>query len=318
MSVEMMRAVRFHNFGPPEVLVVDSIPRPANPGPGQVLVRVHAAGINPFDTGMRAGLLQNRVPITLPAIPGVELSGTIEEIGADATAFEKGQAVYSNTVGNLGNGSNVEYILLPVNTVFRMPRNLSFDEAATVAHGARTAWSGLFEYGNLEPGQRVLVQGGAGGVGMYAVQLAHLKGAHVIATAGPANLDFVRALGADEIIDYTRSKFEELVHDLDMVYDTVGGEVMERSWQTLKSGGTLVSAVGFPSEETANKFGVHAARVMFPKDLPSIIQQVTGMVETGVLKCQIRKIFTMEQAAEAHALCETKHGRGRIILHIAD
>lgn len=318
MSTEMMRAVRFHSFGPPEVLVVDSIPLPANPGPGQVLVRVHAAGINPFDVAMRAGLLQNRVPITLPAVPGVELSGTIEETGPDVAVFEKGQAVYSNTVGNLGNGSNVEYMLLPVNTVFPMPRNLSFDEAATVAHGARTAWSGLFEYGNLEAGQRVLVQGGAGGVGMYAVQLAHLKGAHVIATAGPANLDFVRALGADEVIDYTESKFEELVHDLDMVYDTVGGEVMERSWQTLKSGGTLVSAVGFPSEETANKFGVQAARVMFPKDLPSIIQQVTSMVKTGMLKCHIRKIFTMEQAAEAHALCETKHGRGRIILHIAD
>src|SRR6185295_11144658 len=141
-----------------------------------------AAGINPFDAGMRAGLLQSRVPITLPAIPGVELSGTIEQIGADVTAFEKGQAVYSNTVGNLGNGSNVEYMLLPVNTVFPMPRNLSFDEAATVAHGARTAWSGLFEYGDLQPGQRLFVQGGTGGVGMYVVQLAHLKGAHVITT----------------------------------------------------------------------------------------------------------------------------------------
>jgi len=171
MSTEMMRAVRFHSFGPPDVLVVDSIPRPPSPGEGQVLVRVRASGVNPADVGMRAGLMQNRAPITLPAIPGLEFSGTIEEIGPDVTAFVKGQAVYSNNIGNLGNGSNAEYILLPVNTVFPMPRNLDFDLAASVAHGARTAWSGLFEYGDLQPGQRLFVQGGTGGVGMYAVQL---------------------------------------------------------------------------------------------------------------------------------------------------
>lgn len=318
MSTEMMRAVRFHSFGAPEVLVVDSIPRPASPGRGQVLVRVHAAGINPFDVGMRAGLMQNRVPITLPAIPGVELSGTIEEVGPDVTAFVKGQAVYSNTVGNLGNGSNVEYILLSVNTVFSMPRNLSFDEAATVAHGARTAWSGLFEYGDLQPGQRLFVQGGTGGVGMYAVQLAHLKEAYVITTTSTKNVEFAHELGADEVIDYTQTKFEEVVKDVDMVYDNLGGEIMERSWQTLKAGGTLVSATGFPSEETANKFGVRSARVMLPKDLPSILTQVTTLVEAGKLKPHIRKMFSMEQAAQAHALCETRHGRGRIILHIAD
>jgi len=318
MSAQTIKAVRFHNFGPPTVSVVDSVPCPSGPGEGQVLVRVRAAGVNPFDTAMRAGLLQNRVPISLPAIPGVELAGTIEEVGPDVTTFAKGQAIYSNTVGNLGNGSNAEYIVLPVNTVSLMPVNLSFDEAASVAHGARTAWSGLFEYGDLQAGQRVLVQGGSGGVGMYAVQLAHLKGAYVIATTSTKNLEFVRELGADEVIDYTQTNFEQVVHEVDMVYDSVGGEVLERSWQTLKRGGILISAVGFPSEETANKFGVRTARVMFPKDLPSILQQVTTLIETGKLKCHIREIFSMEQAPQAHTLCETRHGRGRIILHIAD
>jgi NADPH:quinone reductase-like Zn-dependent oxidoreductase len=318
MSTEIIKAVRFHNFGAPNVLAVDSIPRPSSPGEGQVLVRVRAAGVNPFDTGMRAGLLQNRIPITLPAIPGVELSGTIEEVGQNVTAFTKGQAVYSNTVGNLGNGSNTEYILLPINTISPMPRNLSFDEAASVAHGARTAWSGLFEYGDLQPGQRVLVQGGSGGVGMYAVQLAHLKGGYVIATTSTKNIEFVRELGADEVIDYTQTNFEDAVNDVDMVYDSVGGEVLDRSWQTLKPGGFLISAVGFPSEETAKNFGVRTARVMFPKDLPSILEQVTTLIESGKLKCHIREIFSMEQAPQAHTLCETRHGRGRIILHIAD
>jgi len=209
-------------------------------------------------------------------------------------------------------------LLLPINTISPMPRNLSFDEAASVAHGARTAWSGLFEYGDLQPGQRVLVQGGSGGVGMYAVQFAHLKGAYVIATTSTKNVEFVRELGADEVIDYTQTNFEDVVHGVDMVYDSVGGEVLDRSWQTLKSGGFLISAVGFPSEETAKNFGVRTARVMFPKDLLFILEQVTTLVETGKVKCHIREIFSMDQASQAHALCETRHGRGRIILHIAD
>ncbi len=318
MSTEMMQAVRFHRFGHPEVLVVDSIPRPSSPGAGQVLVRVRAAGVNPIDTAIRGGLVQNRVPVTLPAIPGVELSGTIEEVGPDVTTFVPGQAIYSNCIQNLGNGSTVEYMLLPVSTVFPMPRNLTFDQAATVAHGARTAWSGLFEYGNLQAGQCVLVQGGSGGVGMYAVQLAHLKGAYVITTTSEQNFVFVRALGADEVIDYTTTNFEDIVKDVDMVFDCVGGKVMDDSWQVLKRGGILVSATGFPAQETANKFGVDAARVMFPRDLQSIILQVTSMMEEGKLKPHIRKIFYMDEAAEAHALCESKQGRGRIIIHIAD
>ncbi len=267
---------------------------------------------------MRAGLLQNRVPITLPAIPGVELSGTIEEVGPNVTTFTKGQAIYSNTVGNLGNGSNTEFMLLPINTISPMPRNLSFDEAAWSRMVPGRRGPGCLSTAICSLGQRVLVQGGSGGVGMYAVQFAHLKGAYVIATTSTKNIEFVRELGADEVIDYTQTNFEEVVNGVDMVYDTVGGEVLDRSWQTLKPGGILISAVGFPSEETAKNFGVRTARVMFPKDLLSILEQVTMLIETGKVKCHIREIFSMEQAPQAHTLCETRHGRGRIILHIAD
>lgn len=316
MSLEVMQAVRFHQFGSPEVLVIDSIPRPPSPGAGQVLVRVHAAGVNPVDAAVRAGFLQGRVPITLPAIPGVELSGIIEEIGADVTTYGIGQAIYSNTIANIGNGSNAEYVLLPVDTIAPMPGNLDFEQAASVPHGARTAWSGLFEYGDLQPGQRILIQGGAGGVGMYVVQLAHIKGAHVIATTSTDNVEFVRELGADEVIDYTKTNPADAAHDVDMVYDCVGGEVMERSWQTLKKGGILISAVGFPAEETVIKYGVRSARVMMPRDLPSILKQITELVEAGKLKPHIRNIFPIEQVAKAHTLCETRHGRGRIVLRI--
>ena len=153
---------------------------------------------------------------------------------------------------------------------------------------------------------------------MYVIQLAHLKGAHVLTTTSRANFEFVRTLGADEVIDYTETKFEDVVKDVDMVYDNVGGETMERSWQTLKRGGILVSAIGFPSEETANTLGVRCARVMLPKDIKYILSEVTNLVEAGNLKPHIRKLFPMKQAAQAHVLCETRHGRGRIVLHIAD
>ncbi len=199
-----------------------------------------------------------------------------------------------------------------------MPCNLNFEEAGSVPHGARTAWSGLFEYGDLQADQRILVQGGAGGVGSYAVQLAHLKGAYVIATTSTSNTDFVRELGADEVVDYTQANAEDVVHDVDMVFDCVGGDVMERSWQTLKKGGTLISAVGFPSEETAQQHEVRAARVMMPKDLPAILRQITELIEADQLHPHIRKVFAMEEAADAHVLCETHHGRGRIVLHICD
>jgi NADPH:quinone reductase-like Zn-dependent oxidoreductase len=318
MATEMMQAVRFHRFGGPEELVIDSIPRPVSPGEGQVLVKVRSAGVNYIDVGLRSGLLQSRIPVSLPAIPGVELAGTVEEVGPGVSLLVRGQAVYSNTVASLGNGSSVEYILLPVETVAPMPCNLSFDEAASVAHGARTAWSGLFEYGDLQAGQRILVQGGAGGVGMYVTQLARQRGAHVTVTVSSANVDFARELGADEVIDYTQARFEDVVDKVDMVYDTVGGEVMERSWQVLKPGGMLISAVGFPSLDTARQWGVQAARVMLPKDLPSILKQVTTLVEAGQVRPHIRQLFPMQEAAQAHALCESRHGRGRIVLHIAD
>ncbi len=313
-----MRAVRFHSFGPPQVLVVDSIPRPPSPAEGQVLVRVRSAGVNGIDVAMRAGLVQHRVPISLPAIPGLEMSGTIEEVGPGVTSFVKGQPVYANTLSSLGNGSNAEYVLLPIYTVSPMPANLDFDQAATVTHGARAAWEGLFELGHLQPGQRILIQGGAGGVGIYAVQLAHLKGAYVIATTSKENLKFVSDMGADEVIDYNETRFEDVVKDVDMVYDNVGGEIMDRSWQTLKKGGILISAIGFPSVEIANQWGVRCGRVMLSKDLANILKQVTTLVNTGELKPWVREAFSMEQVAQAHKMCETRHGRGRIILHITD
>jgi len=318
MTPSTMRAVRFHEFGPPQVMVVEEIPRPSSPGPGQVLVKVRSSGVNHIDVALRSGQIQARLPIELPAIPGVELSGIVEAVGADVTHVLPGQAVYSNAIGNIGNGSSAEYILMPATTVWPMPGNLTFDEAASVPHGARTAWSGLFTNGDLQPGQRVLVQGGAGGVGMYAVQLAHLTGAYVIATTSTSNVDFVRDLGADEVIDYTQTAAEDLVDGVDLVFDCVGGPVMDRSWQTLRPGGMLCTAIGFPTEEEATIRGVRASRAGLVPDLLLILERITQMIEAGELRIHVREIFPMEEIAAAHAMCASWHGRGRIVLHIAD
>ena len=318
MATPMMRAARFHRYGSAEELVIEEIPRPGSPTEKQVLVKVHATGVNPIDVAVRGGHVHNRLPISFPAIPGVELSGTVEEVGPEVTRFKKGDAVYGNNLFNIGNGTLVEYILMPEQTLAPMPRNLDFDHAATVAHGARTAWTGLFELGDLQAGQRILIHGGAGGVGMYAVQLAHWKGAYVIATSSKHNHEFLHSLGADEVIEYTQTKFEDVVHDVDMVFDLVGGDTMERSWQVLKKGGILVSATGFPTKEAAEQHGVRSDRVMYPKDLQYILTQVTALVEAGQLKPFIRKIFTLEEATHAHLMTETRRGRGRVVIHIAD
>ena len=318
MANHTMRAVRFHKYGSAEELVLENIPRPDKPGEGQVLVRVHAAGVNGIDTLIRAGYMHNMMPMSFPATPGVEMAGVIEDVGPGVDHLKSGQSVYGNPLFDIGRGTYAEYMLANASTVVPMPSNLDYDHAATVLHGARTAWTGLFELGDLQPGQRVLIHGAAGGVGIYAVQLAHWKGAHVIATTSTHNVDFVSALGADEVIDYTQTRFEHVVHDVDLVFDGVGGETMERSWYVLKKGGMLVSAIGMPSPEMAAQHGVRCAAIGFSQDLPSVLKQITALVEAGKLKPYIRKVYTMDQAVHAHLHSETRRGRGRIVLHIAD
>jgi NADPH:quinone reductase-like Zn-dependent oxidoreductase len=228
-----MRAVRFHDYGPPDVLRVETGPRP-EPGEGEVLVRVHSAGVNPIDWKYRAGYLKEFMPLELPHIPGFDLAGTVAEVGAGVSDLSPGDEVFGR-----GSGTYAEYAVAPATTLALKPAGVSFDQAATLAIGGVTAWAGLFEAAKLERGQRLLVHGGAGGVGSFVVQLGCWKGAHVIATASAGNLDLVRRLGADEGIDHTAVRFEDEVHDLDVVFDTVGGEVTERSWGVLRPDGML-------------------------------------------------------------------------------
>jgi NADPH:quinone reductase-like Zn-dependent oxidoreductase len=303
-----MAAIRFHEYGPPDVLRLESVERP-RPGPGEVLVRVRAAGVNPIDWKIRAGHLQQFMPLDLPHIPGIDLAGTVEEVGPDVEALAAGDEVFGR-----GAATYAELAIAPALSLARKPAGVGFEDASTLGVGGITAWVGLFDIARLAPGQRLLVQGGAGGVGSLAVQLARWKRAHVIATAGAANAEYVHALGADEVIDYSATRFEDAARNVDVVFDTVGGEVTERSWAVLAPGGMLVVIASMPDPETAAARGVRTSGIRAPQATSRILEQLALLVESGDVKPQVGQVFALDQAAAAHAASETGHGRGRIVL----
>lgn len=307
-----MRAVRFHEYGDPSVLRLDEVSRPQR-GEGEVLVQVRAAGVNPIDWKFRSGQLRAFMPLELPHILGLDLAGTVSEVGPDAAGFAVGDEVFGR-----GQGAYAEYATALAHSIAQKPEALSFEQAATLPVGGVTAWWGLFETAGLESGQRLLVHGGAGGVGGLAVQLGRWKGAHVIATTSTRNIDFVRSLGADEVVDYSASRFEDGVHDVDVVLDTVGGDVTERSWRVLRKGGILVSAAGMPQPERAEQHGVRTSGVQAPPAIRPILDQLAALVVDGKLKPLVGERFPLAEVEAAHRASETGHGRGRIILEVSD
>ena len=318
MPDHTMRTVHFYGYGGPEQLVLEHVPRP-EPQVGEVLVRVYAAGVNPIDWKIRKGLFKDVRPIPLPFTPGSELAGTIEALGPGVTAFEIGQAVY----GRGAKGAYADYAVVPADSLEHKPRNISFDQAASVPIGARTAWIALFKLADLQAGQQVLVHGAAGGVGNYAVQLARWKGAHVIGTASFTNLEFVRALGAEIVIDYHTTPFENVAHEVDVVVDPIGGETQDRSWPLIKPGGMLVAIGHPPADEMAAQLGVRTASTALDQRVPprlstEPLREISGLIESGLLLPPVGKVFPLQEAAQAQVLSETGHGRGRIVLHIAD
>jgi NADPH:quinone reductase-like Zn-dependent oxidoreductase len=283
------------------------------PQEGEVLIRVHAAGVNPVDWKIRAGWLKDFRSVQFPYIPGLDLAGVVEEIGPGVTAFQKGQAVF----GQSPKGTYTEYTAAPVDKLALKPKTLNFDEAAAVPVGATTAWQGIFDHGGLQAGQRILIQGAAGGVGLFAVQFARWKGAHVIGTASTANVDFVRSLGAETVIDYTSTPVEQAVHDVDLVFDAVGGKTLESSLRVLKRGGTLVTIAGQPPEEKVRERDVRVAS--FSAQVSSeLLHTFAQLIDEGQVKVVLAEKFPLSQAQQAHERSQHGHGRGRIVLHTAD
>jgi NADPH:quinone reductase-like Zn-dependent oxidoreductase len=305
-----MQAVRFHDYGGPEVLVLEQVPLP-QPQADQVLVRVLAAGVNPADWKMRAGFYQEFMPLPLPWTPGLEAAGIIEAVGADVTTLQSGQAVYG-----IVNGAYAEYAVAPAHDLRPKPAHLTFEQAAAVPMGALTAWQAVIEEAKVQSGQRVLVHGAAGGVGLFAVQLARWKGAHVIGTASAGNIEFVRSLGAETVIDYNAAPFERVVRDVDVVVDTVGGEIPERSWQVLRPGGVLVTVAAQLSPEAGQAHSVRALTAR--RASPDRLQPISELLETKQITPVVGPVFPLAQARQAHELSQTGHGRGRIVLHMGD
>lgn len=313
MSSQTMQAIRYHAYGGPEQLLLEPAPRPPLQ-PGTVLVRVLAAGINPWDWKLRSGEYRQFMPVKFPHTPGIELAGVVEEVGPGVTGWKKGQAVYAGATA-----THAEYAVVHANALVAKPASLSFEQAASVPVGAVTAWRAM-ELADVKAGQHVLVQGAAGGVGIFAAQLARWKGAHVIGTASANNHEFLRSLGVETVVDYHTTPIESAAHDVDVVFDTVGGEVGVHSVRVLRPGGVYVTVAGQPPKEEAEKLGVKAEGVG-PSDAArnaEFLRQISDLVESGKIKAPVTNVFPLAEARKAFALGETGHGRGRIVLHIAD
>ena len=310
---QTMKAIRIHRYGGPEVLKYEDAPRP-EPQAGEVLVRVHAAGVNPIDWKVREGYMKDFWPHKFPFILGWDLSGVVEELGRGVSRFKISDEVYS-LPDPTRNGAYADYIVVRESELALKPKPLHHPRAAAVPLAALTAWQSLFDTAQLQPGQRVLIHAGSGGVGHFAVQLAKWKGAYVFATASTKNQDLLRKLGVDEPIDYMQQRFEDIARKIDIVLDTLGDETQERSWSVLKKGGVLVSLVQPPSEEKAKKLGVRAA-LLGAQPNGAQLAEIAKIIDSGKLTPVINRILPLSEARRAHELSQSGHTQGKIALRV--
>ena len=311
--MDTMKAVRIHQYGGPEVLIFEDAPRPV-PGFAEVLIRVHAAGINPIDWKIRAGYLKDVRPYTFPLILGWDLSGVVEVLGPGAGEFKIRDEVYSRP-DSARNGAYAQYIAVKELEVAFKPKSIDHIHAGAIPLACLTAWQAIFDTAGLSAGQKILIHAAAGGVGSFAVQLAKWKGAYVIGTASEENQSFLRKLGVDEPIDYEETQFEDFVRDVDVVFDTIGGDTQKRSWKVLKKGGILVSIAAPPSAEEAAKSGVRQAYIrMTPNGAE--LTEITRLVDTGKLKPVVETVLPLADARQAHELSQMGHTRGKIVLRV--
>jgi len=308
-----MKAVCIHEFGGPEVMQLEELPVP-QADEDELLLRVHAASVNPVDYKTREGKFPPVSRDKLPIILGRDVSGVVASAGPRSGGFRRGDAVFAL----LGpeRGAFAEYVLVKAGEAAAKPKRLSHAEAAAVPLAALTAWQGLVDHGGLRAGRRVLIHGGAGGVGHFAVQFAKQRDAVVFATVSGADLDFVRGLGADHAIDYKRERFEAIAHDMDIVFDLVGGETQERSWSVLRPGGILVSTLGQPSPEKAAQHQVRADGYMAQPDAMALAE-IAQLIDHGKVRPVIDTTFPLADVARAEEKQARGHVHGKIALELA-
>ena len=308
-----MRAIQIQEFGGPEVLRVQEVSIPV-PGPGELLVRVRAAAVNPVDTSIRAGRAGGLSGASLPYVPGFDVSGTVTAIGSGVDVFEVDDEVFAMVNLRRG-GTYAEYVIILENEAALKPARVSHAEAAAIPLVALTAWQALFEVAKLQPGQTILIHAGAGGVGSIAVQLAKWRGARIIATASDYNHDFLRGLGVDVPVDYRTQNFENFASDVDVVLDPIGGDTQVRSLQILKEGGILVSIVGLTSEGRNPSRNVRATSILVQPNSGQL-SEIGGLIQNGIINPIVSYRFPLEQAPLAHEQSQTRRTRGKIVIEV--
>src|SRR6266550_160010 len=308
-----MQAVVAHEYGAPDVLKLERIQRP-EPNNDEALVRVIASSVNPADPLTLSGKYAKEFGTHLPLIPGYDIAGVVEKTGASVTRLKVGDAVYGYpTFG----GGWADYVTVKEWEVAAKPKSLNFVEAAAVPMGALTAWQALVDEAKLQPGQTILIHGGSGGVGSFAVQIAKARGARVIATASTANQEVLKQLGADVAVDYTKTKFEDVAKDVDAVLDPVGKETLARSYNVVKQGGIVMSLVALPDRAELKKRGIHGAAISVHPDAEDLTE-IAQLIDSGKLKPVVTQVLPLNDAIRAQQQAATHHTRGKVVLKITD
>lgn len=309
-----MKAVRVHRYGDASALCYEEAAKP-QPQADEILLKVRAAGINPADCQFRAGQHRDYAPRPLPFIPGWDAAGIVEAVGARVTRFKPGEAVFAMSDMSR-DGAYAEYLVLREREAAPAPRSIPLQQAAGVPLAALTAWSALFDVGSLQAGHSVLVHAAAGGVGLFAVQLARRAGARVIGTASASKHELLHELGVDTVVDYRSEDLASRVQDLDLVLDTVGGETRERSWPLLRKNGLMACIAMPPPDETiAHRYGLRCAMVAVRPD-GARLAQIGQLIDAAELKVCIDREYPLSEAAAAHRYVEQRHARGKVILRV--
>lgn len=313
---EFMSAVTIDAFGPPDVLQVTEMPTPT-PGVGEVLIRVAAASVNPVDWKTRMGRGVARLVPGFPHILGWDVSGVVVDVGPESDGLRVGDAVYGMLRFPEPGRAYAEYVTAPIDHVAPKPASLDHAQSAALPLAGLTAWQALFDEADVQPGQRVLVHGAAGGVGHLVVQLAKWRGAEVLATASARNAEFVRGLGSDEVIDYRAASFEQQLSAVDVVIDCVGGDIVERSLAVLKRGGVLVTLPTKVDWTSAEQAGVRAVWCLVHPDRAQLTQ-LADLADRRIVRPHVERRFGLAELPDAHRISESGHGRGKLVISVAD
>ncbi|HEX9830383.1 MAG TPA: NADP-dependent oxidoreductase [Thermodesulfobacteriota bacterium] len=313
-----MKAAQINAYGGGEVVEINEVTQELTPSAGKVLVQVYAAGVNPVDWKIREGYLKERVSLQFPATLGGDFAGVVKKVGEGVTDFKEGDEVYGQAgLVNNGSGSFAELAVADINKIAPRPKMLNYVETASLPLAAVSAWQGIGEHIQAATGKKILIHGGAGGIGAFAIQIAKHLGAYVATTVSTADMQYAKELGADEVINYESQHFWDLAHDYDAVFDASGSgpETYEKSFEVVKRGGIVVSMTEQPNDELAQHYGVTTMRQSTDVTRQRL-EKVAELVDQGVLKVEVDKVFPLEQAAEALTYLQTGHSKGKVVIKI--